>query len=241
MSEQINRNSSICQGIVYGVGVGPGDPELMTLKAVRIIREADIIAVPGKKAEDSLAYRIAAGAVPEISGKTVIGLEMPMTKDAKALAEAHEKGARVLEEYLKTGKTAAFLTLGDPTVYSTFAYLVPFLETDGFTVKYISGVTSFCAAAAKLNVPLCTEGEKLAVIPGLYDTDTDFSLPGTCVLMKSGRQIKELREKLKGCGKDIMAVQNCGLEGEQTYCGLEEIPENAGYFLVVLAREKGKD
>ena len=72
------------KGIAYGVGVGPGDPELMTLKAVRLIKENSVIAVPGKIAEESVAYKIAAGAAPEISDKELIAVDMPMTRDAEA-------------------------------------------------------------------------------------------------------------------------------------------------------------
>ena len=112
------------KGTLYGVGVGPGDPELMTLKAARMIRENEIIAVPGADVKDTVAYKIAVQAVPELADKELLPIYMPMTHDAKELEENHEKGAKALEACLDQGKNVVFLTLGDPCVYSTFSYLI---------------------------------------------------------------------------------------------------------------------
>ena len=110
-------------GILFGTGIGPGDPELMTLKAVRLIRENDTIAVPGEKPEESIAYQIAVQAVPELAEKELVAIPMPMTKNAKELKENHRRGAEKIEELLDAGKNVVFLTLGDPTVYSTYLYV----------------------------------------------------------------------------------------------------------------------
>ena len=108
---------------IYGVGVGPGDPELMTLKAVRLIRAADVIAVPGDAPQKSAAYQIAAAAVPELEQKALLAVPMPMTRDREQMASAHRAAASLLEQCAHEGKTVVYLTLGDPTVYCTFAYL----------------------------------------------------------------------------------------------------------------------
>ena len=110
-------------GILFGTGIGPGDPELMTLKAVRLIWENDTIAVPGEKPEESIAYQIAVQAVPELAEKELVAIPMPMTKNAKELEENHRRGAEKIEELLDAGKNVVFLTLGDPTVYSTYLYV----------------------------------------------------------------------------------------------------------------------
>ena len=102
------------KGTLYGVGVGPGDPELMTLKAVRMIRENEIIAVPGADVKETVAYKIAVQAVPELEEKELLPIYMPMTHDAKELEENHAKGAKALEACLDQGKNVVFLTLGDP-------------------------------------------------------------------------------------------------------------------------------
>ena len=110
-------------GILYGVGVGPGDPELLTCKAVRIIAQADVIALPAETKENCVAYRIARGAVKEIDEKEFLFIPMPMTKDRAVLKESHDNGARAVEACLREGKQVAFLTLGDVTVYSTYLYI----------------------------------------------------------------------------------------------------------------------
>ena len=104
------------RGIVYGVGVGPGDPELMTLKAIRLIRENDVIAVPGKVAKEAVAYQIAAAVVPELADKELVSVYMPMIKDRALIDAEHRKGAKLLEQYLDQGKNVVYITLGDPTV-----------------------------------------------------------------------------------------------------------------------------
>ena len=119
------------KGIAYGVGVGPGDPEYMTLKAIRLIRENEIIAVPGKVAKESAAYQIAVQAVPELAEKELVPIFMPMVNDRQLLREEHRKGAEILKKYLDQGKNVVYITLGDPTIYCTFSYLQHFLEAEG--------------------------------------------------------------------------------------------------------------
>ena len=115
------------KGIAYGVGVGPGDPELMTVKAIRLIRENDVIAVPGKVPQEAVAYRIAAGVAPEIASKQLIPIDMPMVKDRVLIDKAHRSAALALEHFLDRGMNVVYLTLGDPTVYCTFSYIQHYL------------------------------------------------------------------------------------------------------------------
>ncbi|MBE5997059.1 MAG: precorrin-2 C(20)-methyltransferase [Lachnospiraceae bacterium] len=226
------------KGKAYGVGVGPGDPELMTFKAARLIRENEIIAVPGKIAEEAVAYKIAAGIVPEIAEKTLVPVYMPMVKDRALIEEEHKKGAALLEEYLSRGKNVVYLTLGDPTVYCTFSYLQHILEADGYEVELVSGIPSFCAAAARLNLPLTEWDEQLHVIPAVHKTTDSLELPGTYVLMKSASHMKETKELLVKSGREVGCVENCSMENEKVYRSAEEIPDDAGYFSLVIAKEK---
>ena len=138
-------------GKLYGVGVGPGDPELLTLKALRIIKEVDVIAVPGTDAKKSVAYQIVEGAFPELSEKMLLAVPMPMIKESDALKKAHDEGAEQIKKELDTGKNVAFLTLGDPTVYSTYLYIHKRVAEMGYETEIVSGIPSFCAVAAKLN------------------------------------------------------------------------------------------
>ena len=107
------------KGKLFGVGVGPGDPELMTLKSVRVIEESSVIAVPGEAPENSVAYRIALRACPCLLKKETVALPMPMTKKEEVLKESHRQGAEILSGFLDQGKQVSFLTLGDPSIYST--------------------------------------------------------------------------------------------------------------------------
>ena len=225
------------RGIAYGVGVGPGDPEYMTLKAVRLIRENEIIAVPGKVPQESVAYRIALGAVPELAEKTLVPVPMPMVKDRAKLAEAHRAAAELLEQQLAQGQNVVFLTLGDPTVYCTFSYIQHHLEADGYRMELISGVTSFCAAAARLGLPLVEWDEQLHVLPGAHDPAAGLDQPGTYVLMKSGSRMAEVKELLRRSGRKVSMVENCCMESERRFYGVDEIPDDAGYFSLIIAKE----
>ena len=226
------------KGIAYGVGVGPGDPELITVKALRLIREAEVIAVPGRKAEESVAYRIADAAAGGLEDKELVAVYMPMVNDREVIEEEHRKAADKLEEYLDMGKNTVFLTEGDPSVYSTFGYLRKILEEDGYTVETVPGVTSFCAAAARLGIPLAEWDEPLHILPAAHRTQTPIDQPGTYVLMKTGRHMAEVRELLKDSGRDASAVENCGMEDEKMYRSADEIPDAAGYFSLIIAKEK---
>ena len=119
-------------GTLYGVGVGPGDPELMTLKAVKTALACDLIAVPHKDAAKCTALKIALGAAPALAEKPLLTVDMPMTKDADLLEESYRKGAALLEAELTQGKNVCFLTLGDPTVYSTYLYLHQRVTAHGY-------------------------------------------------------------------------------------------------------------
>lgn len=225
------------KGTLYGVGVGPGDPELMTLKAVRLIRENMIIAVPGADPKETVAYKIAVQAVPELTEKELLPIYMPMTHDPEELEKNHTKGAMALEEVLDEGKNIVFLTLGDPCVYSTFSYLQKRVEKDGYHTELVSGITSFCAAAARLNIPLSEWNEQLHVVPAVHRLDSTLNESGNYILMKSGKKMNQVKEILSQSGRDVLMVENCGMENEHIYRSVEEIPDDAGYYSLIIAKE----
>lgn len=224
-------------GVLYGVGVGPGDPELMTLKAVRLIRENEVIALPGPEAEETVAYQIAVRAVPELKNKTLLPVAMPMTHDRARMEEDHEKAADLIEAYLRQGKNVVFLTLGDVTIYSTFLYVRSRIEERGYRTELVSGITSFCAAAARTDTPLAEWNEPLHIIPAVHRLEQDLDLPGSYVLMKSGKKMGQVKELLRKSGKDVIMVENCGMEEEHIYRGVDEIPDDAGYYSLIIAKE----
>ncbi|MDD7740350.1 MAG: precorrin-2 C(20)-methyltransferase [Fusicatenibacter sp.] len=225
-------------GCLFGVGVGPGDPELLTLKAVRLIRENEIIAVPGENPVDSIAYKIALLAVPELAEKSLLAVPMPMTKDPILLKESHDRAAEIVEDVLKTGKNVVFLTLGDPTVYSTYLYVHKRVLNHGYGAEIVSGISSFCAAAATLSIGLVEKAEELHVIPASYQIEEALKLPGTKVLMKAGKKMKQVRELLMQQECDVFMVENCGMENQKIYIGANQIPEDAGYYSLIIVKEK---
>lgn len=223
-------------GIMYGIGVGPGDPELMTIKAVKRIRDLKVIAIPHKDKEVCTSYQIARQAVPEIDEKECLCLHMPMTKDQEALRKSHETAADDVIARLELGEDVGFLTLGDVSIYSTFAYLAERVVKEGYEIRLLSGIPSFCAAAARLDLSLVTGSEELHIIPASYQISDALKLPGVKVLMKAGRQIEAVKEEIKRSGLSAVMVENCGMEEERIYKSLDEIPETAGYYSLLIVR-----
>lgn len=225
-------------GKLYGVGVGPGDPELLTLKALRIIKEADLVAVPKEEGEKSIAYKIALSACKELAHKELLSLPVVMTKDRELLKKCYDKSQRMLKEALGQGKDVAFLTLGDPTIYSTYLYVHEEIKKAGYEAEIISGIPSFCAAAARLGEGLSRREEQIQIIPASYQVEQALDLPGTKILMKAGRKLSKVRKALKDRQKDLVMIENCGMENEKIYRGIEEIPEKSGYYSLLIVKEK---
>ena len=221
------------KGKLYGVGVGPGDSELMTMKAVRLLGDCDMIAIPQGDRDRCVALSIAAKAVPEVLEKPILALDMPMTRDRALRERAIADAAERLTAALAAGKTVAFLTLGDPSVYSTYGYLHRRVLEKGCEAEMVPGVPSFCAAAAALGEPLCLDGEGLHILPG---PPADGARPGTRVFMKGG--VSELKQALRHHEGPVFAAQNVGMGEERLYGSLEEIPEDPGYFTLIIAKEK---
>ena len=225
------------KGTAYGVGVGPGDPEYMTLKAIRLIKENDVIAVPGKVAKDAVAYKIAAAVVPELADKELLPIYMPMVKDRELIDAEHKKAAKLVESYLDQGRNVVYITLGDSTIYCTFSYIQHYLEADGYPVELVAGIPSFCAAAARLNTPLTEWDEPLHVLPAVHRLEDDLALGGNYVLMKSASQMAKVKDMLRRSGRKAVMAENCTMENEKLYHSIDEIPDDAGYFSLIIAKE----
>ncbi len=216
-------------GKLYAVGVGPGDPDLMTLKAIKTIKNADCIACPESHGEPGVAYGIAKEAVPEITSKELLLLEFPMRKDD--LSDSHKKAAEQIIHYLSSGKNVAFLTLGDPGIYSTFYHVAGMIKEQGYEIEIISGITSFSAASAMLKLPLSLGDESLMITSGKY-----CEFEGTLVIMKAGKKLKEIKEKAFAHNKYIYLVENIGMPDEKIYFDSQSIPDEAGYFSLVIIK-----
>ena len=225
-------------GCLYSVGVGPGDPELMTLKAVKIIRNCQVLVLPAESKEKCVAYQIVRRAIPEIEDKTTVCLVMPMTKDKDRLEKSHREGTQKVAEVLDAGKDAAFLTLGDPTVYATSMYIHHRIAGMGYQTSIVSGVPSFCAAAAKLGVSLGEKQEQIHIIPASYDVEAAMQLPGTKILMKAGKKMPVVRQCVKEHHGWAAMVENCGMAEEHLWINAEDMPEHPGYYTLVIVKDR---
>lgn len=163
---------------------------------------------------------------------------MVMTKDAGKLEENYSNAAKRVMECLDTGKNVVFLTLGDATVYATYMYVHQKVEAAGYPTEIVSGIPSFCAVAAKLNMSLVERSEMLHVIPSSYQIDEALKLPGTKVLMKAGKKMADVKKKLREMDCSVTMIENCGMENEKIYRSAEEIDENAGYYSLIIVKEK---
>lgn len=227
-------------GCFYGIGVGPGDPQLMTLKAAARLSAVSVIAIPHSSKEQCTAYQIAVRAVPVLEDKECLFLPMPMTREAEKLESSHEAAADSVAAVLRRGEDVAFLTLGDAALYSTYLYLKERVERRGYRTEIISGITSFSAAAARLGIALANGSQELHIIPASYEIESSLKLPGVKVFMKAGKQMGRVKRLLSDAGCRAVMVENCGMEGEQIYSCLEAIPEDAGYYSLIIAWEKGE-
>ncbi|WP_010249598.1 precorrin-2 C(20)-methyltransferase [Acetivibrio cellulolyticus] len=223
------------KGILYGVGVGPGDKKLLTILAVETLKNADMIVVP-----DTGGEKTALNIVSEyIEGKKLMYCSMPMTRDAASLQESHRNSAELICAQLDKGLNLAFITLGDPTIYSTYIYVHRLVIEKGYQARIINGIPSFCAAAAKLGISLCDGKEALHIIPASYEgVDKLLALDGNKVLMKSGKSILNIKDKLKKHNllSNAKMVECCYMENEKIYDDLENLNENSSYFSIIVVK-----
>ncbi|QLA15315.1 precorrin-2 C(20)-methyltransferase [Desulfolutivibrio sulfoxidireducens] len=233
-------------GTLYGLGVGPGDPELVTLKAARILGRVDVIlAASSTKNDYSLSLDVVR---PHLRpGVEVIRLGFPMTRDQGILDAAWEKNAARAADVLKSGRDAAFITLGDPLLYSTFGYLLPRLRSilPEAPVSIVPGITSFQAAAAAAGEVLAESGENLLILSGVADEARNRELLGLAdraVILKAYRNFPAIREMLRREGREggTIFATRLGIEGERVVRELEDAPDAPHYLsLCLVGRRNG--
>lgn len=228
-------------GTLYGIGVGPGDSGLITQKAIDIIKNIDIIVSPiSKMGKKSKAFTIAKPHLKE--NVETVELEFPMIdleKEKEALTAKWKENANIVAKLVEQGKNIAFLTLGDPMVYSTYSYMIPYLEEVGIKPITIPGITSFCASASALGVPIVQGNETFCVltqITSIEEFDKYKDLFENIVIMKpnSSRETINLAIKKYDLYDKVYAVSNCGDENQVMSTGL--IKEDVGYFTIILIK-----
>jgi precorrin-2/cobalt-factor-2 C20-methyltransferase len=227
-------------GHLYGIGVGPGDPELLTIKAAGILGRADVIlAASSTKNDDSLALDIAR---PHLKpGARVIRLGFPMSRDQGTLESAWLENARLVLKELEAGHDAAFLTLGDPLLYSTFAYLLRTLRVlaPDQAVTVVPGITSFQAVAAATRTVLAESEQNLLILPGIRKAkDLRKSLEGAdnAVILKAYTNFSAIRDELRTFPTPAHCVfaSKMGMKEQFVTRSLDEAPDNPTYLSLML-------
>lgn len=217
--------------MLYGVGAGPGDPELLTLRAVRCLCEAQHIFVPRTLPDEpGLAETI----VQEyLAGKHVISCHFPMGADN---TERYVQTAKTIEAAILDGETGAFVTLGDPLVYSTYAYTMREAQKLGVEVRIVPGITSFTAAAAALAMPITVKNESVYLTDGQVEEDILARVHTACIL-KVRRHKADTLEKLEKHGFHYTYIRHCSLPQETILHDKEAILQDREYMSLLLARK----
>ncbi len=227
------------KGILFCVGTGPGDAGLITVQALNTIKKCDVIVLPAKSREQCTAYSIVKAAMPEIVLHEVICLDLPMVKDADTLQKAQHNAADRIEQQLVAGKNAAFINIGDPTIYATCMYIKFIIDERGFETVVINGIPSFCAVAARLGISLSEQDEEIHIIPSSYDISASFEMKGTLVFMKSGKKMLQLKEflmtKKETHNFEFYAVSNCGMQDERILT-MDDLSGDTSYFTIVIIK-----
>ncbi|QGU94421.1 cobalt-factor II C(20)-methyltransferase [Clostridium bovifaecis] len=218
---------------LYGIGVGPGDKELITLKAVRVIKSCDVIVVPSAMSGGkSIAFEIAEDFIRKESEILIKHFPMGGEEQEQKIYEAFE----AIEEKLRNGKDVAFLTIGDPFVYSTYIYLLKYVEEKGYETETVPGITSFSACASLAKEPLVIGDEPLIIIPSnQIDTIEDEK---NLVIMKVYKNEKKVIERLEEKGFEYVYVKRAGRDGQEVIRDRERILESRDYMSLIIAHRK---
>jgi len=231
----------------YGLGIGPGDPELITLKAFRILEKADYIIAPKARIKsDSLARNIVEELFDE--EKEFIELEFPMTKNQVELDKRYKNAANLIMEKIEQGKSVAYLTIGDPLLYSTYIYLLNALNIRApeLEIKTVPGIAAYSALASRANFSLAEKDERVCICPvpsSMEELEKIITENDTTVIMKVAKKLPHviaLLQKMK-LHKYTIFGSHVGMDTEKVIDGrLEEfvLNEKEGYLSTIIVRKK---
>lgn len=234
-------------GRLFGVGVGPGDPELLTLKARRILSQVPVIFTPqSRQVEESFACSIVKGILDK-EKQEIVPLRFPMTRDEEKLEEAWNIAVKQILRILKEGRDCAFITEGDPLLYSTFIHVYALLQKKhpGVPVEIVPGVSSVVAAAARARVPLAQGESSLAVLPATSDIQKIRSALAsfdTLVFTKIDRSFDGLLEVLEGMGlaDNAIWVKRCTTSEEEIVKDIRKLKgRKLDYFSLLIVKRGG--
>lgn len=215
---------------LYGIGVGPGDKELLTIKAVRAIENSDVVIAPSAlEGGESIALETAKEYIKEDTEVVIKHFPMGKKNRVEKAREAYE----FIEEKLNEGKNVSFLTIGDPYVYSTYIHMLKHMEERGFHVETIPGITSFCAAASLVDRTLVVGDNPLMILPATRIDDIKDEK--YVVIMKVYKQEERVVDFLEEKGFEYVYVSRAGREGQLILTDKEEIKNARDYMSLILA------
>lgn len=235
-------------GKLYGIGVGPGDPDLLTLKAVKVLQRVSVVFTAASSKNDySLALEIARPHIPPDA--QVHPLAFPMTQDVAAKQEAWAANAAIVADFLNQGHDAAFLTLGDSLTFSTFGYLLRQINAryPEVAVETIPGITSYQASAAALNMPLVEGEESLLVLSGAQGGDRlreQHHKPDNVVFMKAYRNVPSICAALDEAGmlNHAAGVVSCSQPGEELIRDVTALlNREPNYWTLIIAKKSNSN
>ncbi len=236
-------------GALTIIGVGPGDPELLTLKAVRVIRESKVIFVPkGRDDGSSLALSIVENAV-SLAGKEIIEAYFPMRKTRaqgqdSELDQKWDATVKAIIDKINSGEDVVFITIGDPTIYSTYFYLHELImeRAPDAEIRFVPGISSINASAATAGIALSLANEKIAVLPANYLDELESTLEkfDTIILMKVNKVFNHVLELLEKTGltDNAICVSRAGMEDEKVYRNIKAIDSSKlDYFSTMIVKK----
>lgn len=228
-------------GKLFGIGVGPGDPEFLTLKAKRILDAVPVIFVPVKGMdEESTALKIVRSVV-DVEKKEIVKLLFTMEGNQSTFKKCGEDASKIIAGHLSGGQDAAMISLGDISVYSTYMYLNQYVEGMGFDTEIVPGITSFCSAAALAKISLMMGGEGLAVVPSVNDNELlqkamdDFH---NVVIMKAGGSMERIEQMMADRNIPLgqaTVVSRAGMDGQ--YIGPIDKSRKFSYFTTIVIKK----
>ncbi len=229
-------------GTLYGIGVGPGDPELITLKALRILRAAPVFAYPAPEHGDSLARAIVAGHLP--GGQAEIPIRMPLVGDRFPVQAVYDRAAEAIAGHLDSDRDVAVICEGDPFFYGSFMYLFGRL-VERFPVEVVPGVSSLTACAAVLGAPLAARNDMLVVLPApLAAEELARRLDGVdaAAIIKVGRHLGKVRGVLRDLGLEDRAryVERATMANQRILSLDEAAGGEAPYFSMILVHRRAE-
>ncbi|MFW6415501.1 MAG: precorrin-2 C(20)-methyltransferase [Thermodesulfobacteriota bacterium] len=234
-------------GILYGLGVGPGDPELLPVKTARILQEVDVVfSASSTKNKYSLATSIASNYLSE--NTSVRLLPFPMTKDRQEAEKAWEQHSQEIVTQLEQGYNVAFLTMGDPLTYSTYGYLLKIIKRDypHIQIRTIPGITSYQAGAAAVNTPLVEGEENLLLLSGVEGGQGLRKITekvDNVVFLKAYKNIHDIVDTLQesGHGKHSVGILRCGFPEEEIVWNIQELKDKPPkYWTLVIDKQNGE-